>query len=255
MFRPRVIPVLLLKGTGLVKTIRFDKRKAVYLGDPINAVRLFNDFEADELIILDITASIERRTISAELVKKIGDEAFMPFSVGGGIGTVAEIKSLLAAGAEKVVINTSSIYIPQLIREAASQFGNQSIVVSIDVRGNLWGQYHMVIEDGTRVVKKDPIRHAYEMEQLGAGEIFVNFIDNDGTMKGYDLDYIKRFSGNLSIPVIACGGAGKLNHLREGIVSGGASAVAAGSMFVFHGDRKAVLINYPDRRELLELFN
>lgn len=254
MFRPRVIPVLLLKGNGLVKTIRFDKKKAVYIGDPINAVRLFNDLEADELIILDITASNEKRIIPIDLVKKIGDEAFMPFSVGGGIDTVDDIKNILASGAEKVVLNTASFKNPQLISDSASLFGNQSIIVSIDVKRNVWGEYRMFVLDGTKEVLADPLDHAKKMELLGAGEILINFIDRDGTMEGYDLKFIKKISESLSIPVIACGGAGKMSHLVEGIKLGGASAVAAGSMFVFHGQRNAVLINYPDRKELQELF-
>jgi imidazole glycerol-phosphate synthase subunit HisF len=254
MFRPRVIPVLLLMGNGLVKTVRFDRRRAIYLGDPINAVRLFNDLEADELILLDITASLEKRTFPSDLVKKIGDEAFMPFSVGGGIRRIEDIQKILALGAEKVVINTATYINPQFIAEASLLFGNQSIIVSMDVKKNLWGKYRAFIFDGTKSCDNEPLEHAKEMEKLGAGEILINFIDRDGVMKGYDLEFIKIISQAVSIPVIACGGAGTMLHLADGINIGGASAAAAGSMFVFHGERNAVLINYPEKNELLELF-
>jgi cyclase len=254
MFRPRVIPVLLIKGNGLVKTIRFNKKKTTYIGDPINAVRLFNDFEADELIILDITASIEKRTFPIELVKKIGDEAFMPFSVGGGITGISEIQDILANGAEKVVINTSSFIDPWLIEEASGQFGNQSIIASIDIKKNYLGKYQIYIKDGTKFIETDPLSHARKMETLGAGELLINFIDRDGTMKGYDLGFLLSISQSVTIPVIVCGGAGTLEHIAEGIKIGGASAAAAGSMFVFHGERRGVLINYPDKKELLDIF-
>jgi imidazole glycerol-phosphate synthase subunit HisF len=254
MFRPRIIPVLLIKGNGLVKTLRFNKRKATYIGDPINAVRLFNDLEADELIILDITASLEKRTFPPELVKKIGDEAFMPFSVGGGIATIQEIQDILANGAEKVVINTSSFLDPWLIAEASGKFGNQSIIASMDLKKNYWGKYQVYIKDGTKFIETDPLIHAKKMETLGAGELLVNFIDRDGRMQGYDVDYLSRLSGTVSIPVIVCGGAGNLEHMAKGIKIGGASAAAAGSLFVFHGERKGVLINYPNKKELFEIF-
>jgi imidazole glycerol-phosphate synthase subunit HisF len=254
MFRPRIIPVLLLKGNGLVKTVRFNKRNATYIGDPINAVRLFNDFEADELIILDITASLEKRVFPIELVKKVGDEAFMPFSVGGGITTISEIQNILANGAEKVVINTSTFIDPWLIAEASGQFGNQSIIVSIDIKKNYWGKYQVYSKDGTRFTEVDPLIHAKKMETLGAGELLINFIDRDGIMQGYDLAILQKISKAVTIPVIVCGGAGKLEHLAEGIKIGGASAAAAGSLFIFHGERKGVLINYPEKKELLEIF-
>jgi imidazole glycerol-phosphate synthase subunit HisF len=254
MFRPRVIPVLSLMGGGLVKTFRFNKKKARYIGDPINAVRLFNDMEADELIILDITASIENRTFSAELVKRFGDEAFMPFSVGGGIRTIKDIKAILASGAEKVIINSAACLNPQLITEASTTFGNQSIIVSMDLKRNLLGKHLVFALDGTRVIKTDPVEYAQRIESMGAGEIMINYMDRDGSMMGYDTDYTRIISDAVGLPVILCGGAGNLSHLVVGIRSGGASAVAAGSMFVYHGNRNAVLINYPDRNELSHLF-
>jgi imidazole glycerol-phosphate synthase subunit HisF len=251
MFRPRVIPVLLLKGKGLVKTVQF--KNPTYIGDPINAVKIFNDMEADELVFLDITATNENRIPSAEIIKRISDEAFMPFAVGGGIKSINDVKSLIQAGAEKVVINSSSVTNPQLITEAANIFGNQSIIVSIDVKKNFWGKKLVYINCGQKSTGISPVEHAQKMEEAGAGEILINSIDLDGTMSGYDIELIKSVSESVFVPVVASGGAGNLNHFKSAITEGKASAVAAGSMFVFHGPRRGVLINYPEKKELAEL--
>jgi cyclase len=253
MFRPRIIPVLTLKGKGLVKTIRFDKRRARYIGDPINAVHIFNDFESDEMIFLDITATLENRCISSDLVRSIGEEAYMPFAVGGGITKIEQIHNLISAGAEKVVINTSCIKSPGLISEASRQFGNQSIVAAIDVKKNLSGKYKIFINDGSKQVDIDIERHVRALEKMGAGELFINSIDRDGTMSGYDLELVKYIAEKVKIPVIACGGAGKLSDFSDVTKQAKASAAAAGSMFVYHGSRNAVLINYPDKNELLQI--
>jgi cyclase len=253
MFIPRIIPVLLLKNKGLYKTVKFEKRKAKYIGDPINAVRIFNDLETDELIIIDITASSEHRLIDISTVKNIGDEAYMPFAVGGGITTIEEIKEILSAGAEKVVIGSSAVRNPELIKKASSQFGNQSIIVSVDYKKNIWGHNKVYINDGTEATAWTPIEFAIEMERLGAGEIMLHSISNDGLMTGYDAEVIREVSKALSIPLIACGGAGQLSDLSVAI-SAGASACAAGSMFVYHGPRNAVLINYPERKFISTLF-
>lgn len=253
MFLPRIIPVLLLKGKGLVKTVRFKDPK--YIGDPINAVKIFNDLKTDELLFLDITASKEGRTVSVDLVKDIGDEAFMPFGVGGGISDVLQIEHLLKAGAEKIIINTTAILNPNLIEEASKIFGSQSIVVALDIKKSLLGKYECWIKDGSENTKAHPIDIAKRAEALGAGELIINSIDLDGIMKGYNLDLIKSIADIVSIPVVACGGAGNLKHLKEGFFEGNAHALAAGSMFVFHGPRRAVLINYPSKGELKELFN
>jgi cyclase len=252
MFRPRIIPVLTLKGKGLVKTIKFDKKRARYIGDPINAVHIFNDLEADELIFLDIAATLENRCISSELVKTIGEEAYMPFAVGGGITNIKQIHQLISAGAEKVVINTSCIKTPGLISEASRQFGNQSIIAAIDIKKNLIGKYRIYIKDGSKQVDIDIEQHIKTLEQMGAGELFINSIDRDGTMSGYDLELIKYITDMVKIPVIACGGAGKLSDLSSVTKLANASAAAAGSIFVYHGLRNAVLINYPDKKELLK---
>jgi cyclase len=253
MFRPRVIPCLLLKHLGLVKTVKF--KDPTYIGDPINAVKIFNELEADELAFLDITASKENRLIDIELVKRIGKEAFMPFAVGGGIKSIEEVKRILGSGAEKIIINTNSVNDPELVNKAAEYSGNQSVVVSIDVKKNLFGKYQMFTKSGTQKTSIDPIEHAKKMEQAGAGEILINSIDKDGTMSGYDVNLIRQIADNVTIPVIAIGGAGTFEHFREAVDEGHAAAVAAGSMFVFHGPRRAVLINYPTEKELEKIFN
>jgi cyclase len=252
MFLPRIIPVLLLKGKGLVKTIRFKDSK--YIGDPINAVKIFNDLKTDELVFLDITASKEGRAVSADLVKDIGDEAFMPFGVGGGISNIKQIEQLLKAGAEKVVINTNTVLNPELIAEASRIFGSQSIVVALDIKKTFFGKYECWIKDGSENTKANPVDLAKKAENLGAGELVLNSIDLDGLMTGYDIDLIRSIAEIVSIPVVACGGAGNLEHLKQGYVEGKAHALAAGSMFVFHGPRRAVLINYPAKSELKQLF-
>ncbi|MFH1004415.1 MAG: AglZ/HisF2 family acetamidino modification protein [Bacteroidota bacterium] len=252
MFRPRVIPILLLKGQGIVKTVKFDKCR--YIGDPINAVRIFNDLEVDELVFLDILASKENRTISVDIVKQIGDEAFMPFAVGGGIKTTKDAIALIHAGAEKIILNTYFVKNPKLVTELANLIGNQSVVVSIDVKKKWLGTYQTFICGGIEKVSETPIDLAHKAEQLGAGEIIINSITHDGMMEGYDLELIRQITSAVNIPVIACGGAGKLHHLREA-TDNGAHAVAAGSLFVYHGARNAVLINYPEKKELINNFS
>lgn len=252
MFLPRIIPTLLLSGKGLVKTIRFKSPK--YIGDPINAVKIFNDLKADELIFLDINASKEGRCINIETVKDIGDEAFMPFGVGGGISNINQLEELLKAGAEKVVLNTNAFQHPNLVKEAASAFGSQSIVVSIDVKKSFLGKQTVYIKCGTLNTKESPVDYARKIEELGAGEIIINSIDNDGTMQGYDLGLIKSITEAISIPVVACGGAGNYEHLKLAYETGDAHALSAGSMFVYHGPRNAVLINYPSKADIKEIF-
>ncbi len=251
MFLPRIIPVLLLKGKGLVKTIKFSQPR--YIGDPINAVKIFNDLKADELLFLDITASKEDRMISVDLVKKIGDEAFMPFGVGGGIKSTEHAVELINAGAEKVVFNTVFITNPLVISKTAGLIGSQSVIVSIDVKRNLFGKYHLHIFDGSKKILIDPITALKKAEELGAGEIIINSIDHDGCMTGYDLELIQMVSNEVTVPVIACGGAGNLFHMKEAF-NKGANAMAAGSIFVYHGARKGILINYPEKKEILEIF-
>lgn len=250
MYRPRIIPCLLLKDKGLVKTKEF--KNPVYLGDPINAVRIFNELEADELVFLDIEATNENRVISTEIVKKIGDEAFMPFGVGGGIKKVSEIRDILNSGAEKVILNSHAVKNPKFVKEASEIFGSQSVTISIDVKKTDSGE-EVFICGGKVSTKKSPEEVALEMEKAGAGEIILNSIDNDGKMEGYDLDLVERVSKTVKIPVVACGGAGRLEDFNKAIKNG-AMAVAAGSLFVFAGKGQGVLINYPEKKEILESF-
>ena len=253
MFRPRVIPLLLLKHKGLVKSVQFNKY--TYLGEPINAVKIFNDLRADELILVDIEATREGRCIDLDFVRMVGDEANMPFAVGGGIRRISEINKLINAGAEKVIINSFSVQEPAFIKAASQEFGSSTIVVSIDIKKNLWGKSQVYTRAGCYATGLDPVSWAQQMEASGAGELLVTSISHDGMMQGYDLNLIKTMSVAVSIPVVAAGGAGKLADLKQGVQQGYASAVAAGSLFVYHGPRKAVLINYPQREELLNLFN
>jgi cyclase len=252
MFRPRIIPTLLLRNLGLVKSVGFKDYK--YIGDPINAVKIFNDLKADELVFLDILASKEKRVISLDFVLKVGDEANMPFSVGGGIRTIQAIKSVLRAGAEKVVINTYAVEDPSFIRKAADEFGSSTITVCIDVKKKIFGKQQVYIYGGSKSTDLNPVSFAKRMEEMGAGELIINSVDRDGSMEGYDIELIKAVSDSVTIPVVALGGAGKVEDLNEAVQNGHASAVAAGSMFVFHGPRRAVLINYPQTEELKNIF-
>lgn len=248
MIRPRVIPALLLKGQGLVKTVKFKDPK--YLGDPINIVRIFNDKEVDEIVLLDIRATPENRGPQFDVLKNITSEAFIPLAYGGGIRTMEDVRSLLSIGIEKLIMNTSSVESPSLIREVADHAGSQAAVVSIDVKQNLLGKYEVFIGGGQMKTGLDPVKHAVEMEKMGAGEILINSIDRDGMMQGYDINLVRQVADAVSIPVVACGGAGNLSHVAEVIKDGHASAAAAGSMFVFQGPLRGVLISYPTPKEL-----
>ncbi len=244
----RIIPVLLLRGSGFVKTVRF--KDPVYLGDSFNTVRLFNEKETDELIILDIDATIQGRGPRFDFLRDLASECFMPVSYGGGVRTVEDMRRLFEAGFEKVSINSAAIKNPQLISQAAREFGSQSVVVSLDVRRRMFGRHEVFVENGKKATGMSPIEAAQRAVDLGAGEILLNSIDLDGTMTGYDLELIENIARSVSVPLIACGGAGNLNHMVEVIDEAGASAAAAGSVFVFTGRHRAVLITYPTQAEL-----
>ena len=243
MFRPRLIPVLLLKNNALVKSRGF--KDYTYIGDPINAVKLFNDFQADELIFLDITATKENRLIPLDFVRNVGEEAHMPFAVGGGIQTIQHIRDLINAGAERVVINTSAGRNTFLIREAADTFGSSTIVVCVDVKKDFWKKDKVWLNNGSKSIGYSPVEYAQLMEKNGAGEIVLQSINRDGMMNGYDINLIKQVSEAVTIPVVALGGAGKLEHMKEASSDGFASGLAAGSLFVYQGSKRGVLINYP----------
>lgn len=253
MVSARVIPCLLLRNTGLVKTVKF--KRPVYLGDPRNVVRIFNEKEVDELVILDILATSENRKPQFDLLEEIVSEAFMPVSYGGGINDLEDAKKILKLGVEKIVMNTYAIRCPRFIEETADVVGSQSVVVSLDVRRNLRGKYTLYSSSGQKKEKVDPFEFAIQVEKLGAGELLINSIDRDGTMSGYDIGLIRMISESVTIPVIACGGAGSIDHFVEALKYGQASAVAAGSFFVFQGNHRAVLISYPKFDTLQEISN
>ena len=248
MFRPRIIPVLLLQGNALVKSKGFKDFR--YIGDPINAVKVFNDLKADELVFLDIEATKEKRTISTELVSQVGEEANMPFAVGGGIKNLDEIQNIIARGAEKVIINTCAVENPKFIREASDNFGSSTIAVCIDVKKKFFSGELVWRNSGSKPSKYSPKDFAKIIEENGAGEIIIQSINKDGTMSGYDLDLVKEISTAVTIPVVALGGAGNLEHMIEAYKKGFASALAAGSLFVFQGPNKGVLINYVENSDL-----
>jgi cyclase len=237
---------------GLVKSERFKNHR--YIGDPINAVHLFNELKVDELCFLDILASHEKRLIDLDLLKRIADEANMPFGAGGGIRTLDNIRDILRIGAEKVVISSFAIENPDFIAQAAFEFGSSTIAVCIDVRRKLFGKYGVFINNGNKSLDLNPVDFAKAMEDCGAGEIIINSIDRDGTMEGYDIAIIHTISEAVTIPVVALGGAGKMEDFKQVIEKGAASAVAAGSFFIFRGKRKAVLINYPGSDSFDALF-
>jgi cyclase len=248
MNKTRVIPVLLLRGKGLVKTVKFKDPK--YIGDPINSVRIFNEKEVDELVFLDITATPEGRGPDFELLADIAGEAFMPMAYGGGITTLEQVRRIFTLGFEKVIINTAAYASPQLIQEAVAVFGSQSIVGCVDVRRNFLGRYELSSHSAKTKQSFELKGYVQELERLGVGEIIINAVDRDGTLSGYDLKLIREVSSVVRVPVVACGGASGVNDFVEAVHEGGASAVAAGSLFVFVGPHRAVLINYPAREEL-----
>ena len=247
MLGTRIIPVLLMKNRGLYKGIKFKNHK--YVGDPINTVRIFNEKEVDELILLDIEASKLNKPIDFEYLKDVVSEAFMPIGYGGGIKSVEDARKLFSIGVEKIILNTYAVLDRDLVKRLVDTFGSQSIVFSLDYKKTLLGGYRVFIKSGTKKTKFKPLEIALEMENLGVGEIILNDIDRDGTFKGYNLDMVKEISSRLSIPVIASGGARNLNDFKLA-KEYGASACAAGAMFVFHMPHRAVVISYPKYEEI-----
>jgi cyclase len=249
----RVIPVLLHRNQGLVKSVRFKNHQ--YIGDPINTVKIFNEKEVDELCVLDISPSRFESGPNMQLVAEIASEAFMPMAYGGGISNTNQIQAILYEGAEKVVLNTEIQNNPSLLSEAAKIAGSQSIVASIDVKKNLLGKKRVHRTDGKKPLKLSPLEYAKSLEDYGAGEILLTSVDHEGTFSGYDLDLLQLICESVNIPVIACGGAATLSDFKKAITIGKASAVAAGSIFVYNGPHKAVLISYPRVDEInKELF-
>lgn len=253
MYQPRVIPCLLIRGNGLVKTRKF--KDAVYVGDPVNAMRIFSDKEVDELVVLDIDASREGREPNYELIEEMAGEAFMPVAYGGGVRTLDQIRRLIRSGIEKIVVNSAAIESTNVLRSAADMYGSQAIVGAVDVKKTLLGSYRVVAKSATQDAKVKLEDHVQHLVSAGVGEIFLNSVDRDGMMTGFDVPLIRSVTEAVSVPVVACGGAGTVSHLVDAVKDGGASAVAAGSMFVFHGKHRAVLINYLKPSELRECFS
>ena len=247
----RVIPALLLKNNGLVKTFKF--KKPIYVGDPINAIKIFNEKEVDELVFLDIQASKLKREPDYDLLKEFASEAFFPLAYGGGINSVEQAKKIFRIGVEKIVLSSAAISNPKLISEISSYSGSSSVVVCLDIKKSFFGKYKIFNRINQKLVCKDPFDMAMMAEDLGAGEIIINSVDLDGDMNGYDYELIEKMRSKISIPIVALGGAGKLDHFKEA-VKRGATAVAAGSFFVFFGKLKGVLITYPTSHDLDNLF-
>ena len=248
MLRPRIIPCLLVKNGGLVKTVQFDKSK--YVGDPINAVRIFNEKEVDEIIVIDIDATVQGRAPDYTLIKNLAAECRMPLCYGGGVRNVEEIQKIISLGVEKVALSAAAVQIPELIATAAAQVGSQSIVVVMDVKKiGLFRRQEVFTHNGTIKSGWEPVAFAKHIEALGAGEVVVNSVDRDGVMKGYDYDLISQIRDAISLPITVLGGAGSLKDIATLIRRFGIIGAAAGSLFVFKGAYKAVLINYPNQAD------
>lgn len=252
MLRPRFIPCLLIRDKGLVKTVKFGESK--YVGDPINAVKIFNEKEADELIVLDIDATVTGASPDYGVIQKLAAECRMPLCYGGGIKTVEQAKTIIGLGVEKVALSSAALANPKLIGDIAVEIGSQSVVVVLDVKKSLFGKYEVYTHNGTKATGRSPVDLAREAERLGAGEVVINSIDLDGQMKGYDLELAKRVRQAVSLPLTVLGGAGTLADLGKLISACGVVGASAGSIFVFKGSYRAVLINYPtvaDRDDII----
>lgn len=247
---PRVIPVLLLRKNGLYKTRKFKDPR--YVGDPINAVRIFNEKEVDELIFLDIEASKEAASLNLSAIADMTRECFMPLCYGGGVSSLTDIEKILRLGVEKIAINTALFYQPEFVKEAVKEFGGTTIVASIDYKKSIWGKNIVFVKGGGRSTKRELGDYAKAVQDLGVGEVLLNSIDRDGTNSGYDIATLSKISQGLSIPLVACGGAGSIEDMKLAIDQGKASAAAAGALFVFVGKHRAVLINYPSQDEIRE---
>ncbi len=251
MLRTRVIPCLLLRRSGLVKTIRF--KRPSYVGDPINVVRIFNEKEVDELVLLDIVAGKERTRPDFELLEQIASEAFMPVCYGGGVRSVEDARQLLKLGIEKIAVNTAALEDPTLIRRLSDAFGAQCVVASIDVKKSLLGKHQVFSHAGVDIPERDPVAWAKRLVKLGAGEVLLTSVDRDGTMSGYDLELLRTFDGRLDVPVVASGGAGSVDDMAAALHACRLSGLGAGARFVYYGPHKAVLVTYLEPKDLRRL--
>lgn len=253
MLRPRIIPSLLLHDKGLVKTVNFKSHK--YVGDPINAVRIFNEKEVDELAIFDIDATVLNKEPDYILIEKLANQSRMPLCYGGGVKTVEQAQKIFGLGIEKIALSSALIQKPELVSEIAERVGSQSVIVVLDIKKKLLGGYEVYTHNGKKSTGINPIKFAKELERLGAGEIIINSIDQDGMMNGFDLSLIDKIAETISIPMTVLGGAGSISDIKKVIDKHRVIGVAAGSLFVFKGIYKAVLINYPSREEKDLLIN
>lgn len=251
MLMPRIIPTLLLDDGGFVKTKKF--KKPDYVGDPVNVINLFNRFEVDEIVILDISATLKKRSPDFELIEDLANECWVPLAYGGGLNNIDDIKRIFSLGIEKVIVNSAAYYNPEVVKDAVSIYGAQAIVASVDLGIDFWGKRQAYTHSGKVKIKKPYMEYIQSLQDLGVGEIFVNFINLDGTWQGYDTETISEIVEKLQIPVVVCGGAKDRKSFVDPLAVG-ASAVAAGSLFVYKGQGKGVLINYPERDEVEEIF-
>ena len=252
MLRYRIIPTLLLHDKGLYKTVKYSIKKGKYIGDPINAIKIFNEKGVDELIFLDIDASKEKRGPDFQMLRNIATECFMPLGYGGGITTMEQIKQIFQIGIEKVILNSVLLEDLTLLKNASKDFGVQSIVASVDIKKNLFGKYKVYNSAKQKNSDLDIKKYLQSLEDNGAGEIYISSVDKDGTFEGYDIELMKDISKDIKVPVIINGGAKDISDFSRAIKECGVSAVSAGSMFVFNGPHKAVLITYPEYEKLEE---
>lgn len=253
MLQTRVIPCLLLNGDRLVKTVNF--KKASYIGDPVNTARIFNELEVDELTLLDISATNSKKKPDFEILTELANECFMPLAYGGGINNFEDAKKIFKIGIEKIIINSASFTNPAFITELAEHFGNQAIVASIDVKRNIFGNYNVFSNSGKKKQKLNPVAWAQKLEQLGAGEILLTAIHQEGTWNGFDIDLLEKVSNAVNIPVIANGGAASINDIVKAVKQGCASAVCLGSMVVYQNKGMGVLVNFPNKTDLDNALN
>jgi len=251
MLQNRVMPCLLVKDNKLVKTIKF--KQSNYVGDPVNAIKIYNEKEVDELIVTDISANRAIKGPDFDLIQQLSNECFMPVCYGGGISTMEQVYKILKIGIEKVAVNTALKNDFKIIEDIAGKFGSQCVVAALDIKKNWLGKYQVTFNSGQHTSPMDIISFVKKVESAGAGEILINNIDKDGTWDGYDLELIKLITNCVSIPVIAMGGAGNINHIKDAIIKGKASAVAIGSMAVYQSKGMGVLINFPKPNILEEI--
>ncbi len=252
MLRPRIIPTLLIHNNGLVKTVNFKNPK--YVGDPINAVRIFNEKGVDELAIFDIDATVLGKEPNYGLIERFASQSMMPLCYGGGVKTVKQAQRIFSLGIEKIALSSAILGNPQLIKEISERVGAQSVIVVLDVKKKMLGGYEVYTHNGKKATGINPIKFVEEAQKMGAGEIVINSIDNDGVMQGYDLNLIAKVREKITIPMTVLGGAGSLEDIEKVINIHGVIGVAAGSLFVFKGPYKAVLINYPTQIEKNRIF-